>query len=79
MRPGFIFTKRFEVIDEIVKSGLVGIGASIGSADVHRTLRRLCHELIVGMGIAAKIPDDPQKVRTAFSEIVIRRFAFGSK
>lgn len=45
-------------------------GSSIGSTDVRRTLRRLCHELIVGTGITAEIPDDPEKLRTAFSEIL---------
>jgi len=44
------------------------VGASLGSTDVHRTLRRLCHELIVHTGIAAEIPDDPEKLCIAFSE-----------
>lgn len=46
------------------------VGASTGSTDVRRTLRRLCHELIVCTGITAEIPDDPEKLRAAFLEIL---------
>lgn len=46
------------------------VGASTGSTDVRRTLRRLCHELAAGTGISADIPDDPEKLRTVFSEIL---------
>ena len=44
------------------------VGASPGSTDVRRTLRRLCHELKAGCpDITADIPDDPEKLRVAFS------------
>jgi hypothetical protein len=46
------------------------VGASIGSTNMHRTLRRLCHELIVGTGITAEIPDNPEMLRTVFPEIL---------
>ncbi len=46
------------------------VGASAGSTDVRRTLRRLCHELIDGTGITAEIPEDPEKLRAVFPEIL---------
>ncbi|MCU0856839.1 MAG: DUF4062 domain-containing protein [Pontiellaceae bacterium] len=46
------------------------VGASAGSTDVRRTLRRLCHELIDGAGITAEIPEDPEKLRATFPEIL---------
>jgi WD40 repeat protein len=46
------------------------VGASPSSTDGRRTLRRLCHELIQGAGLTAEIPDDPEKLRTAFSELL---------
>ena len=46
------------------------VGASTGSSDVRRTLRRLCHELITRTGITAEIPDEPEKLRAAFPEIL---------
>src|ERR1017187_10366056 len=46
------------------------VGASTGSTDVRRTLRRLCRELISGTGITAEIPEDPEKLRVAFPEIL---------
>src|ERR1017187_5404176 len=46
------------------------VGASTGSTDVRRTLRRVCHELITGTGITAEISEDPEKLRVAFPEIL---------
>lgn len=46
------------------------VGASVGSTDVRRTLRRLCHELVTGAGLTAEIPEDPEKLRVAFAEIL---------
>ena len=46
------------------------VGASPGSTDVRRTLRRLCHELVTGAALTAKIPEDPEKLRVAFAEIL---------
>jgi len=46
------------------------VGASPGSADVHLTLRRLCHELITGAAMTAEIPEDREKLRVAFPEIL---------
>ena len=46
------------------------VGASPGSTDVRQTLRRLCHELTVGGGIATEIPHDPDGLRTAFPRIL---------
>jgi telomerase protein component 1 len=46
------------------------VGASPGSTDVRRTLRRLCHELVTGAGLTAEIPEDPEKLRVAFAEIL---------
>jgi hypothetical protein len=47
------------------------VGASAGSTDVRRTLRRLCHELKKGCSeIAADIPDDFEKLRAAFPEFL---------
>jgi tetratricopeptide (TPR) repeat protein len=46
------------------------VGASPGSTDVRRTLRRLCHELMTGSGQTAEIPEDPEKLRVAFAEIL---------
>jgi hypothetical protein len=46
------------------------VGASTGSTDVRRTLRRLCHELATDTGITAEIPEDPEKLRAAFPEII---------
>jgi telomerase protein component 1 len=43
------------------------VGASPGSTDMRRTLRRLCHELKEGCPeITADIPDDPERLRGAF-------------
>ena len=42
------------------------VGASPGSTDVRRTLRRLCHELAAGAGLTAEIPADLEKLRVAF-------------
>jgi hypothetical protein len=47
------------------------VGASPGSTDVHRTLRRLCHELKVGCpNVSAEIPDTPEQLRAAFPELL---------
>jgi nephrocystin-3 len=47
------------------------VGASPGSTDVRRTLRRLCHELKAGCSdITAEIPDDPEKLRSAFPDFL---------
>ena len=46
------------------------VGASPGSTDVRRTLRRLCHELVTGAELAAEIPEDPEKLRVAFAELL---------
>ena len=46
------------------------VGASPGSTDVRRTLRRLCHELVAGAGLTVEIPEDPEKLRVAFGEIL---------
>ena len=46
------------------------VGASPGSTDVRRTLRRLCHELVTGAGLTIEIPEDPEKLRVAFAEIL---------
>jgi hypothetical protein len=46
------------------------VGASPGSTDVRRTLRRLCHELVTGAGLTAEIPEDPEKLQEAFAEIL---------
>jgi hypothetical protein len=46
------------------------VGASPGSTDVRRTLQRLCHELVTGAGLTAEIPEDPEKLRVAFAEIL---------
>ncbi len=46
------------------------VEASPGSTDVRRTLRRLCHELATGAGLTAEIPEDPEKLRVAFAEIL---------
>jgi len=46
------------------------VGASPGSTDVRRTLRRLCRELMTGAGLTAEIPEDPEKLRVAFAEIL---------
>ena len=46
------------------------VGASPGSTDVRRTLRRLCHELVTGAGLTAEIPEDPEKLRVAFAEFL---------
>jgi WD40 repeat protein len=51
------------------------VGASPGSTNVRRTLRRLCHELVEGAGFVAEIPDDPEKLRAAFPEILKRACA----
>ena len=47
------------------------VGASPGSTDVRRTLRRLCHELKAGCpDITAEIPDDPEELRAAFPDFL---------
>ena len=46
------------------------VGASAGSTDVRRTLRRLCHELVTGAELTTEIPEDPEKLRVAFAEIL---------
>jgi WD40 repeat protein len=47
------------------------VGASAGSTDVRRTLRRLCHELKKGCPeITADIPDDFEKLRAAFPDFL---------
>jgi len=49
------------------------VGASPGSTDVRRTLRRLCHELKAGCPeITDDIPDDPEKLRVAFPNFLRR-------
>jgi telomerase protein component 1 len=54
------------------------VGASPGSTDVRRTLRRLCHELKAGCpDITAEIPDDPEKLRSAFPDFL--RLACGRR
>ena len=37
---------------------------------MRRTLRRLCHELVTGTGLTAEIPEDPEKLRVAFADIL---------
>ncbi|MEI7939223.1 MAG: NB-ARC domain-containing protein, partial [Verrucomicrobiota bacterium] len=51
------------------------VGASPGSTDVRRTLRRLCHELVTGGGLTAQIPEDPEKLWRAFAEILAQASA----
>jgi len=47
------------------------VGASPGSTDVRRTLRRLCHELKTScLDITTDIPDDPEKLRVAFPDFL---------
>lgn len=46
------------------------VGASPGSTDVRRTLRWLCHELVTGAALTAEIPEDPEKLRVAFVEML---------
>ena len=47
------------------------VGASPGSTDVRRTLRRLCHELkATSPAITADIPDDPEKLRVGFPDFL---------
>jgi tetratricopeptide (TPR) repeat protein len=46
------------------------VGASPGSTDVRRTLRRLCHELVTGTGLTAQIPEDPEKLHVVFFELL---------
>jgi WD40 repeat protein len=47
------------------------VGASPGSTDVRRTLRRLCQALKAGCAdMTADIPDDPEKLRIAFPEFL---------
>lgn len=46
------------------------VGASIDSTDIYHTLRRLCHELIIGTGITARIPNDPKDLPNAFLSIL---------
>ncbi len=46
------------------------VGASPGSTDVRQTLRRLCHELVIGAGLTEEIPEDPEKLRVTFPEIL---------
>ena len=47
------------------------VGASPGSTDVRRTLRRLCHELkAVCTDITTEVPDDPEKLRGAFPDLL---------
>jgi len=47
------------------------VGASLGSTNVHRTLRRLCHELKANCpDVTADIPDDPEKLRGAFPDFL---------
>ena len=47
------------------------VGASPGSTDVHRTLRRFCHELKKGCTeITAEVPDDPNKIRVVFPDFI---------
>ena len=47
------------------------VGASPGSTDVHRTLRRLCLELKAGCpGLTGDIPDDPEKLSSAFPHLL---------
>lgn len=44
------------------------IGAGTGSTDAYRILRHLCHELIMDIGLALEIPDDPEKLLGTFTE-----------
>jgi WD40 repeat protein len=47
------------------------VGASPGSTDVQRTLRRLCHELKAGCpDITVDIPDDPERLRDSFQSFL---------
>ena len=47
------------------------VGASPGSTDMRRTLRRLCHELKKGCPeITTEIPDDFEKLRAAFPALL---------
>ena len=48
------------------------VGASAGSTDVSRTLRRFCHELKAGAGLGGDIPEDFEKLRKAFPEFLAR-------
>lgn len=52
------------------------VGASPGSTDVRRTLRRLCHELKAGCPeITADIPGDPDRLRAAFAAFLTQACA----
>src|SRR5262247_2014472 len=47
------------------------VGASAGSTDVRRTLRRLCHELKTNCpDITAEIAEDPEELRVAFPDFL---------
>ncbi len=46
------------------------VGASAASTNARQVLRRFCHELAVGAGIAEEIPDDYDKLREAFSKFL---------
>ena len=46
------------------------VGASIGSTNPRRTLRRLCNEMINGTGVTADILEEIEKLCIAFPEIL---------
>jgi len=54
------------------------IGVSPGSTDIRRSLRRLCHELAHHFGIPGEIPEDYEKLRTAFPQF-LEQAASGGK
>lgn len=46
------------------------VGVSPSSTDVRRTLRRLCHEMVIGAALSTEIPEDLESLRAVFSEIL---------
>jgi hypothetical protein len=48
------------------------VGASPGSTDVRRVLRRLCHELAAGAGLEDRIPEQYERLRRTFQDFLER-------
>jgi WD40 repeat protein len=46
------------------------VGASIGSTDLFRSLRRLCHELSPAMDAEAELPQDTQRLLSKFAGLL---------
>ena len=46
------------------------VGASPGSTNVWRTLRRLCHELVAVAALTTEIPEDQEKLRALFPKVL---------